>query len=560
MRLALLLTLAACCCAKKVVKQNFDVIRGDSAEDAVKFNRPKLVKRDDSTAEMVLINAQTFFMTNVTIGTPGQSMGVLVDTGSSDLWVQDVDNEYCDSTSDSSKRRVVDIDAFEFDKRDDIGGGELGGYTETVTGSSTADASIPTFTSGCNKYGGLDTSKSKSFKKNDTIDFAISYADSTAASGYWAHDVVNVAGVDVKDLSFAVANVSNSSFGVLGIGLTGLEATYVGSTATSSNHYQYLNLPYKMAANGLINTPAYSVFLNTASSSEGSVLFGGVDHSKYTGSLETVAIINTYAGYVDSPIRLEITLSGLTIASGDNEETLASGKFAALLDTGSTITYLPLDLLEAIANTIGASYSSSIGYYYFDCSIANDYKFTFDFTGAKIQASLSNFTLVGQGFCALGVSYSGDDSVILGDNFISNAYVVYDLENEQISIAQADFSGGSEDIEEIDSSGVPSAVKAASYSSTWTSDDDVSIATSVSLEATSNGGIVTASSGSAASTKSGSSGSSSKSSKSSSGSKTTSSSSSSSSSNTNSKSEGNSLKPTAMIAAVVLLMASAMAL
>jgi Eukaryotic aspartyl protease len=62
-------------------------------------------------------------------------------------------------------------------------------------------------------------------------------------------------------------------------------------TALNSGANQYPNSPFAMTAAGVINTAAYSVWLNDINSLSRSVLFGGLDTAKYTGTLQTVPIV-----------------------------------------------------------------------------------------------------------------------------------------------------------------------------------------------------------------------------------------------------------------------------
>lgn len=59
---------------------------------------------------------------------------------------------------------------------------------------------------------------------------------------------------------------------------------------------------------------------------------------------------------------------------------------------------------------------------------------------------------------------SGSDYILFGDNVLRSAYLVYDLDDFEISIAQARYTT-EEDISVISSS-VPNAIQAPGYSST----------------------------------------------------------------------------------------------
>ena len=69
------------------------------------------------------------------------------------------------------------------------------------------------------------------------------------------------------------------------------------------------------------------------------------------------------------------------------------------------------------------------------------------------------------GLCVIGITPTDDPgNLILADTFSRSAYVVYDLENYQVGLAQASYSGQS-NIEPIDGT-IPNATPAPSYHAT----------------------------------------------------------------------------------------------
>ncbi|CAI4056807.1 hypothetical protein SUVZ_02G2700 [Saccharomyces uvarum] len=486
------------------VKIQFQKKYGDSLENASnnKKTEARLVQRGDDYEVVGLTNQNSFYSVDLDIGTPSQKVTVLVDTGSSDLWVTGSNNPYCSNksghTSSSSKEQknkdniVSMVQSVVQSVVSEIS------YDTTITdtdATATQDSTSSALeTIDCATYGTFDSSKSSTFQSNKT-DFSITYGDLTFASGTWGHDQLNLNNLNVTGLSFAVANKTNSTVGVLGIGLSGLESTYSGATLSSAQEsYTYNNFPMVLKNSGAIKSAAYSLFLNDTNAKHGSILFGAVDHGKYSGDLYTIPIINTLQrhGYKD-PIQFQVTLQGLGLAKGDNDSeltTITTTKIPALLDSGTTISYMPVELVEMFADKVGASYSSKVGYYLMDCitDTENDINVVFDFGGFYISGNLSSYQLSADSssdVCILGFAPQSDSTVILGDNFLSNVYVVYDLDNMEISMAQVDLSGRSEDIDVIEDS-VPSAVKAPSYSSTWSTDGSI----------VSGGNIFTVSSGS----------------------------------------------------------------
>ncbi|GME79271.1 unnamed protein product [Ambrosiozyma monospora] len=152
---------------------------------------------------------------------------------------------------------------------------------------------------------------------------------------------------------------------------------------------------------------------------------------------------------------------------------IASGAAVALLDTGTTLTYIPDDLLSIIVDALQLSVNSQTGYYTMDCSFGSNYFLTFNFQGFEIEVPITSFLLDLQttsgrtsSTCQLGLMSSGDDTLILGDSFLRNVYLVVDLEDNVVAMAPANLDSNDEDIEAISDS-IPSAVSAASYATTW---------------------------------------------------------------------------------------------
>lgn len=473
----------------KYVKLTAQKLRASTLNDAeVGAEAHVLVKRDASSSDgylsLGLLNENTFYLTELNIGTPAQKVGVLIDTGSSDLWVVASNNTYCQSGTGGSlaKARALD-DIFNWNAIADTTSGEV--FEDSVDAQNKASSSSSTSSSSssssssvnCSIYGTFEGSDSETFVSNKTS-FSISYADGSFAKGTWGHDDVIFNGVNVTNLSFAVCDNADNAMGVLGIGLAGLETTYSGSSSSSlgSNSYQYENLPLKLKSLGIINQAAYSIYLNDTDSSSANILFGAVDHNRYTGDLVALPIINTLQsrGY-NSALELEVTLNSVTLVDSSSltEASIGSGAASALLDTGTTLTYVPQDVLSAILSLLNVQYSSSIGYYVMTCSDADNYSLVFNFQGQDINIGLSSFLIplvtvsgASSQYCMVGIQSSETSSFTLGDSFLRNVYMVADLDSLEIALANADHSSeSSEDIEVI-SSGIPSAVTPVN-SNTW---------------------------------------------------------------------------------------------
>jgi yapsin 1 len=104
--------------------------------------------------------------------------------------------------------------------------------------------------------------------------------------------------------------------------------------------------------------------------SEGSVLFGGIDHVKYNSDLVTLPLDNIYAdkGY-EQPITFNVQLSSLTLTSSGGDVNAISSPVSVLLDSGTIFIVLPRDNLKTIMKSLGATFSYDVDLYVIDCPI-----------------------------------------------------------------------------------------------------------------------------------------------------------------------------------------------
>jgi saccharopepsin len=166
---------------------------------------------------------------DITIGTPPQSFKVVLDTGSSNLWVP------------STKC------------------GSIACYLHT-------------------KY---DSSASSTYKENGTA-FEIRYG-SGSLSGFVSQDVVTIGDLTIKKQDFAEATEEPGlafAFGRFD-GILGL-----GFDTISVNHI----VPpfYNMIDQGLLDEPVFAFYLSDTANGEGDeseAVFGGVDEAHYTGKM-----------------------------------------------------------------------------------------------------------------------------------------------------------------------------------------------------------------------------------------------------------------------------------
>lgn len=318
---------------------------------------------------------------------------------------------------------------------------------------------------------GTYNANSSSTYKYVSSNFNVSYADGSGASGDYVTDTLSIGGKSITGLQYGVGYDSSSPQGILGIGYGDDE-----SQVNRYNQKAYANLPQAMANEGLIQSNAYSLWLNDLDASTGSILFGGVDTNKYHGALQSLPaqkVGGVYAEFI-------ITLSGISLSdNGKNTSLNTDLPTPVILDSGSSLMYLPNDLATAIYQAVGAQYSQSVGAALANCNLANQ-KISLDFTFTSptisvpmseliIQASIntpgnSGSSANNEQLCVFGISPAEGSTAVLGDTFLRSAYVVYDLANNEISLAQTDFNATGSHVSEIGtgSAAVPGATAVAS--------------------------------------------------------------------------------------------------
>ena len=178
---------------------------------------------------------------------------------------------------------------------------------------------------------------------------------------------------------------------------------------------------------------------------------------------------------------MAFTSLSATSSSGTDKLTPAGYAEAAILDSGTTITLLPDDIVELVYAELGASVSEELGGTIVPCNLGSN-SGTLDYGfggpgGPVIKVAMSQLVIPlgvtagevptytnGETICQLGIQAAGKLPVLFGDTFLRSAYVVYDLDNNQIALAQTDFNATDSKVVAFPSLGatIPSASVAPS--------------------------------------------------------------------------------------------------
>lgn len=294
-------------------------------------------------------------------------------------------------------------------------------------------------------------------QSQDTFD--IEYGDGDHEHGDYITDVITIGGTTVQNMTMGLAYQAAEGQGLLGVGYDLLES--------SAPNYTFPTIIDQLKKAGTIERAAFSLWLNDLDSDTGSILFGGVDTSKYHGDLVGLPIQQNIHGHY-TEFRVDLTAISFDDDSGSHVLTADNFSTPALLDSGTTLTQLPPDVATALFGGLGAV--SAGGTQYVPCSYAtSNASLTYTFGGEggpTISVPLSEIIdtvpshekLFGNNVpaCVVLAQASADGDIILGDSFLRSAYVVYDLENNEVAIAATNFNATKADIQAIPSgTGMP---------------------------------------------------------------------------------------------------------
>jgi len=298
--------------------------------------------------------------------------------------------------------------------------------------------------------GFYNSSKSSTYKLITANGFEIQYVTpGSEVKGDYFSDVFTVGDLTVKNLTMAVANNASAvETGIMGIGFASDESI-VGNGGPS-----YPSVIDDMVTQGVIGSHSYSLWLDDANSSTGTILFGGYDTGKY---IPPLTVLDLQADATTKTITSFTVVWSMLALTDSTGSTLIGGSefpLPAVLDSGTTLMAIPPSLFVQVAEYFGVTADRYYGYIV-PCNIGG-WNGTLDFgfgsnNGPIIQVLFSELVIPltdeqgqplqfnnGQDVCMFGVQPTPAEGIyLLGDTFLRSAYVVYDLDAKQVAIAQA---------------------------------------------------------------------------------------------------------------------------
>ncbi|KAL8292177.1 hypothetical protein RQP46_001643 [Phenoliferia psychrophenolica] len=342
--------------------------------------RKKTLDGAGSEIPVTDLQSDAEYVVAVKVGTPGVTLHLDFDTGSSDLWVW------------SSELKHV--------------------------GSS-----------GHNIY---NASKSSTSKKQHDLTWSISYGDGSMASGDVYKDMITLGSIKVPGQAVELASKLSSSFqqDIGSDGLLGLAFPSINTVVKNGKPHPVHTPVQNMITEKLIANPIFTVKL-TRGGSDGFYTFGEIDTSVTTNPI-------LYAPIDDSKGFWSFASATFTV----NGQSKALDGGSAIADTGTTLMLLPDSAVEAIYGQIdGAKLDSNAGGYIYPATSTIP-ALTFAVGDNFFKLNEADFPY-GQpdadGNVYGGIQSSGDLGFsIFGDVFLKSVYVVFDQGATRLGVAQRD--------------------------------------------------------------------------------------------------------------------------
>jgi len=357
-----------------------------------RHDRSKFRRDDGDFVEQILQNKEFWYSAEIGFGNPPQNITVLVDTGSSKLWI----NPDCDNAQ--TQDQATDCETFGRYDPDDSSTPPVGPFNREVL-----------------SYGDPSDERTKT-------EVILRYFS--------------------DDLWFGDAKLENQTFGVAasssGIAqpIFGLGPDLKEGFDGTQPHSLVL---HSMAEQGLIGGRVFALDLRHSESTVGAVIYGGVDRNRFIGKLESVPVEMGTGGLY----RLAVELESIGVTTMDGTKTWSQGsdgipKSNVLIDSGSTLSRFHYDVAYPILKALEAE-DTGDGYYVVPCSTRKqEGGVEFGFGKRTITVPFTDF-IVDLGdpeYCYVGLAVTSEQQII-GDTIMRAGYFVFDWDNEEVHIGQA---------------------------------------------------------------------------------------------------------------------------
>jgi len=334
----------------------------------------------DKQSEIIKDYSNAQYFGKISLGNPPQSFQVIFDTGSSNLWVPEVDCSQCWDPM-LAKKHKYDAAASDTYRQD-------GSEFETTVGPDGGHVS---------GY----------FSYDDVV-----LADSLTIRRQRFAEIQDVGGLG---LAYTVSPFD----GVLGLGFS---ISVDGTTTVFENAINQ----------NVVEQPIFAFYLGD--NGPGELTFGGYDPTKFTGDLVYTKL--------EAATYWEITLGGISAGDKYKADPNDDGSaITAIVDSGTSLIAGPKDEVSNLASAIGAK-PNFIGEYTIDCNkVPGIPDIVFQIGGNNYtlpgnQAVIQSFDTCMLAFIGMDFPKPGPQW-ILGDVFMRQYYTVFNNVDKTIGFAPA---------------------------------------------------------------------------------------------------------------------------
>ncbi|CAL1702476.1 unnamed protein product [Somion occarium] len=284
----------------------------------------------------------------------------------------------------------------------------------------------------------LDTAEvSLSGTVNTGVYANISYADESTAQGNITLVDINFGDFTVKHQAFIDSPGSNATSngatqGLMGVGplSTSVIPDFLNRSGSAVNGSPFLFNVFNLYP----NEPNYITFLLSRGGQFGTVDGGDFTIGEFVNNLSTIADAPKLP--VTNPAAWVTWMSGVTVNGKQINYTAPSADgLPAILDSGSTLGNVPVDVLHAIYGDLpGAVFDNDTSFYNISCDTKMNISFIFggiEYPIHPLDAVYVPGDIVENGspVCFSALYASEGPIALLGDMFLRNVYSLYDFGN-----------------------------------------------------------------------------------------------------------------------------------
>ncbi|CAJ2507300.1 Uu.00g084860.m01.CDS01 [Anthostomella pinea] len=272
--------------------------------------------------------------------------------------------------------------------------------------------------------------------------------------GQFYNDTVTVGGAVMPNMTIGACDVPPDIFGSGIWGLIGLGPPVSPDGQANDTIPPLWQSLYQ---HGYASKQLFSLWLNRQSAETGSILFGGIDETKFEGELKSLPVVTQGRDRVWSEWAVNLTSVAYVGADGTAVNLTGEGRnITTVLDSAAPNMYLPTEIYDDVAARMNATIVQTFPYV--SCELRNSTKglefgFGFESGGPRVRvpygeviypfgdpANIGEITDdEGRELCYLGLIGTPGPIFLLGATFIRSVYLVFDYDEGKISMGSVKY-------------------------------------------------------------------------------------------------------------------------